>query len=350
MVAVSALLLLLRAPWRLLPTTEGNLSGDLRALASVFFVHAALSGPFDLFGGWVLPTEYGKSGPRLSTFLRGWLRGGVFHGAFLFVSALLLLVAARRGGFFGALGAFVGVEVALLLLQPFVARLVSGLRFGCAEGEAVFVAGDAPYVTGGVGGISGGGTIFAPARWKETLTPEQLALALARRDGLIRSGSRTRGVLLALGWNALGFALAAALSGEVGSVAGLTTAFLWFTLWSFVGVLVLPTPSRRGVFEGDGLMKESGVSRAVWESLIVRLDRDQDDEPARAPGVERFFHPIPSVERRMARWNSGGSVERGAWQAARMALYLSWAGGGFLSRAVHCNSGRPDVWVFFPSD
>jgi len=39
-----------------------------------------------------------------------------------------------------------------------------------------------------------------------------------------------------------------------------------------------------------------------------------------------------------------------AWHAARTALYLSWAGVGLLGRAVHCNLGRPEVWVFLPSD
>ena len=199
-------------------------------------------------------------------------------------------------------------------------------------------------------GLPGAETIFVPARWKETLTPEQLAAALARRKELVRSGSRARGVFLALGWNTAGFALSGILSGRLDTVAGLTGAFLGATLWSFVGVLVLPTPSQKGVFEGDTRLKESGVSRQTFESLIVRLDRDQDDEPSRVPGVEKIFHPIPSVVRRLSCWDGGSSVGSGAWHAARVALYLSWVGGGFLSRAVHCNAGRPDAWVFLPSD
>jgi hypothetical protein len=33
-----------------------------------------------------------------------------------------------------------------------------------------------------------------------------------------------------------------------------------------------------------------------------------------------------------------------------MMLYLSWAGIGGLSRAVHCNVGRPPLWVLLPGD
>ena len=67
------------------------------------------------------------------------------------------------------------------------------------------------------------------------------------------------------------------------------------------------------------------------------------------------FHPIPSVEARLERMRSSGGARPLAgrlagWHAARMALYLSWAGLGLLGRAVHCNCGRPDAWVFLPSD
>ena len=38
------------------------------------------------------------------------------------------------------------------------------------------------------------------------------------------------------------------------------------------------------------------------------------------------------------------------WNTARTALFLSWASLGLLSRAVHCNCGRPALWVLFPGD
>ena len=40
----------------------------------------------------------------------------------------------------------------------------------------------------------------------------------------------------------------------------------------------------------------------------------------------------------------------GAWHEARTALFLSWAGLGFLSRALHCGAGRPELWVLLPCD
>ena len=156
--------------------------------------------------------------------------------------------------------------------------------------------------------------------------------------------------MLACVWNLAGFCLAYLATGNLTNVADLIIFSLWFTLWSFVGLLVLPSPSQRGVFEGDAFAANQGVSGATLEMLIRELDRNQDDEPVRSDGIERIFHPIPSVERRLAFIGNPKQRSIGAWHGARTALYLSWAGIGFLSRAVHCNCGRPDVWVFLPSD
>ena len=38
-----------------------------------------------------------------------------------------------------------------------------------------------------------------------------------------------------------------------------------------------------------------------------------------------------------------------AGNLARSNLYYSWASFTLLGRAVHCNVGRPSLWVFPPS-
>jgi Zn-dependent protease with chaperone function len=132
------------------------------------------------------------------------------------------------------------------------------------------------------------------------------------------------------------------------TVPALVTTSLWFTLASFLGLLVLPTPSRAGVHEADLAVRDS-TAPEVLDRLLVRLDRLQDDEPSRSRAVETIFHPVPSVASRRRRLREGRRV-RGCWHAARMALPLSWAGLGLLGRAVHCNCGRPALWVMLPGD
>ena len=45
-----------------------------------------------------------------------------------------------------------------------------------------------------------------------------------------------------------------------------------------------------------------------------------------------------------------GAGTSGAWNLARTALYLSHVGLSQLPRVVHCNVGRPELWVYLPTD
>jgi Zn-dependent protease with chaperone function len=156
--------------------------------------------------------------------------------------------------------------------------------------------------------------------------------------------------VLAIVWNLVGLSLCSLMPGAgFATVEDLLATTLWFVLWSFLGLLILPTPSRAGVYECDRGALEAGVARGTLEETIRALDRLQEDEPGRPAGIERIFHPVPSVANRLAGLDAA-SAPRGAWHGARTTLYLSWACLGLLARAVHCNCGRPQLWVLFPGD
>jgi len=135
---------------------------------------------------------------------------------------------------------------------------------------------------------------------------------------------------------------------KLGTVGGTIEFSLWFTLWSFVGLLSLPTPSRRGVIEIDEVVNSEGNSSEALRTMTRLLDELQDGEPVKPTFVETIFHPIPSVRTRLEGPRSSGVI--GFWDAARTSIYLSLAGLGLLGRAVHCNCGRPALWVFLPTD
>ena len=91
-------------------------------------------------------------------------------------------------------------------------------------------------------------TVVLPASTVTKLSPEQLAIVIARRLEAIQSGSRTRGLLLALAWVIVGFALSTLLPGAgVTSVAGLTMTCLGFTLWTFFGIAHLADTQPPGI-------------------------------------------------------------------------------------------------------
>jgi hypothetical protein len=155
--------------------------------------------------------------------------------------------------------------------------------------------------------------------------------------------------MLALAFTLSGLGFSAAIVGpdRLGSAGGTIALSLWFTLWSFVGLLILPTVSRRAVAELDAYVRAAGVSETLAKATARALDAHQDDESERLALVETIFHPIPSVRNRD---HAAARPAPGGWDAARTAVYLGLAGGGLLGRAVHCNCGRPALWAFLPVD
>jgi hypothetical protein len=148
----------------------------------------------------------------------------------------------------------------------------------------------------------------------------------------------------------LGVAIAAVVIGDrrLATAEGIVSYSLVFTLWSFLGLLTLPTPSRRGVAEVDQNLLAAGCPPEVMARTIAMLDDLQDRERQRGPFIEVIFHPVPSVQSRLRGPRAAGV--KGCWDAARSAVYMSIAGLGLLGRAVHCNCGRPSLWVFLPID
>jgi hypothetical protein len=360
-VALSALALVLELPARWLPTAPGTWYVDAASIALAVALHAAVLAPFDLFAGLLVPREYGRTSESWRSFLWRWWRGSVAHGAALAVAGTTLMLAARAGGGWGTMAAFLGLSAALLAWQPWVAAGVGGLRLRRAKrgplrdlgARTLVVDAQHPHVTGGAFGLPFRAAWLFPERW--SAKPERVALDLqvVRRREIVRSGARDRGVLLAVAWNAWPLLLALAVWGAPVAAADVVRVALVGTLGSFVGVLLLPTPSRWAVHRADLGAVTAGADPERLAAALDELDLDQDGEPDRPEVVEAVFHPIPALRSRRAVLAGGGDPGPRvgpAWHAARVALYTSWAGVGFLGRAVHCNLGRPEVWVFLPSD
>ena len=364
-VVVASSLLWFGVPHRLLT----RLSSPV-AIALTLICFIGLSIPSDVLGGYYLPRLHGRTSIGFATFLTAWLRGVLSQAIVLNICAAALLEADRFGGHWGGVACFALLMLVLLLGQSIFARMVGGLTISSwlpAGNESrnaiklpktaspilvqslVFQSTDPGFV-GGLVGLPGRERLILPAAWENDLTPDVLLTELIRRQGAIVTGSRARGVLVAIAWNLVGFMVSSRMPGSsLADAAGLVQCALWFTLWSFVGLLTLPSINRPGVIEADRFALDQGIPASAIAAAISRLDGLQDDEPTRTRWIERIFHPIPSVEHRIAALGDA-NARQGAWQCARTTLYLSWACFGFLSRAVHCNAGRPELWVLFPGD
>jgi hypothetical protein len=360
-VLLAAAALLADLPARTLARDPAQpLAAAVAQVLAALLVPTLLLAPLDALGGLVVARER----PAPWAWRRRWLRGVSVQLAVWAASATVLLGAARAGGVWAALAASALLQVALLVGRPWLARVVAPLAVsrrlpagiaraaGAAGLDAsrlrVVDAGDSGF-TGGFAGVTAR-TLWVPAHWA-ALPPPVLAAQLARRRACATGGLHARGVVGALAWNLAGLAavLRFAPGADAATAAGLVTAVAWTTLWSFLGLLLLPTPSRAAVLAAD-----AGAARVVGapavRDAIAALDRWLDAEPERPRAVEAVFHPVPSPATRLRGLAAPGAGGGGAHQLARHALYLAWGTLSPLSRAVHCNVGRPALWVFWPGD
>jgi uncharacterized protein YbjT (DUF2867 family) len=348
-------------PARLLPAAGGPLAGEVAGLAGFVLAYAAAHIPFDLFGGYLLQRRYGRRHPPLGQFVGSLARGVSVHSALLFGAALALLVAGRAGGSMGVIAAGAAIVFALLwgriALATAMARLelTPSLPLSNDEPDRASLPtymgdSDDEGFTGAVVGVMRPRLQLLPMRWREALDPEAFTVAVRRRQMAVQTGEWLRGRMLAIGFTLLGVALAAVVIGDrrMATAEGIVSYSLVFTLWSFLGLLTLPTPSRRGVAEVDQNLLAAGCPPEVMARTIAMLDDLQDRERQRGSLVEVIFHPVPSVQSRLRGPRATGV--KGCWDAARSAVYLSVAGLGLLGRAVHCNCGRPSLWAFLPID
>lgn len=332
--------------------SSAGIGGELSRLALFFGGWAAVLVPFDVLGGYVLPRAFGRRHPTLGAFAAGLVRGVATQWAVLFAIAAATLLVGRA---FGDGAAFGVVSMAVVLLGAFQARLaraVGGLsplvEKESPDAPPVFTQGaDDEGFTGGVVGFFRP-RVVVPARWSDVLAVDEYAATLVRRRAVIETGGRGVGFLIAAAWVLVGVGLALLLPGAgAGTAREVVLLYCGATWWTFLGLLLLPTLSRGAVLAIDARARRAGVDAAVLRSAAEKLDALQDGEPTRGKFVESIFHPLPSVENRERAEHAGGPV---AWHAARTMVFLSWAAGGLLSRSVHCNAGRPQLWVFLPCE
>jgi len=309
----------------------------------------ALQAVFDVVGGFVWLPD-----PRLEFrgFLARWTRGVVVHAlAMLGVGAAAALSYRWTGGFCAGLA----VSTAVLALgRGRLHAAISGAGVHRRSGDGgeclLLTRVDDPAFTGGLEGFGARAAILVPESWRERLSPSDLKVELARRRWRLRQGLPLRTLLVLLLWNLIGCQLGGWLLNPAGLSLGAAVLgqACWMTLWSFLGLLVLPVLGRASVHAADRAAAAAGLDPSGWIRRFPSLT-GEDGNPR--PILETIFYPIPSADRRIRRLDptQDGQVGFLLGDLARSQLYFSLAGLTLLGRAVHCNVGRPALWVFPPS-
>ena len=363
LVTLSAVALYFQLPSKFSAADQGFSLTQLSQLACFAGLFMLWLVPFDFLGGFWLPKKFGKSQNTFTSWLSRYIPA-VLGQASLFVlfGSLIMSLSQLFGAVGGLLAITGGVGICLLVRNHWVTRrkvrsdevddkLTDALAL--IQAWQIFVPktlvvrhNDIGF-TGGIIGVGKYARIVIPESWLEFST-NQLAAAIARRAIAIESGSYRRGLVVAFAWNVAGFMLCTLLPGAgLISVATLVTTICGFTLWSFLGLLVLPTVSRNASLKIDQSLVQLGVAESVIFQTANEMDQLQDGEPERPALIETIFHPVPNVASRNVSRPVNGLV---AWNVARTTLFFSWPCFGFLSRAVHCNVGRPELWTMLPTD
>jgi uncharacterized protein YbjT (DUF2867 family) len=338
---------------------EGSAPLSLGALLVFVLIYVGLQLPFDLLGGYLLPRWFARSHQSFGKFSIALARGIMVHSALLFFIAGVMMGVGRFGGVVAVVATGTIAGLALLKSRFAVASSLASLRVVPAtttnrlaggRPESTLVSSYDEGFTGSITGLVRPTNMFFPKLWTEVLKPDAFRLEERRRALAVISGSWLRGRIAAITFTIGGLAFAGLMVGDpmLGTPGGTIGFSLWFTLWSFFGLLTLPTLSRWGVMEIDEMVGTEGYPLEAIRETAMTLDKLQDGEPVRANMVETIFHPIPSVDSRLNGPRKHGRI--GFWDAARTAVYLSVSGLGLLGRAVHCNCGRPSLWAFLPTD
>jgi len=306
----------------------------------------AIQAVFDVIGGFLL-LPGGQ--PRLRVFLRKWARGVTVHGAMWMTLGYVAALSLRwSGGFCSGMAASI---IVLALGRQFLHGAIHGFRFRRwipETGEGVLVTQvDDPSFTGGHVGFGSDATILLPETWCHSLPIDELRVELSRRRWAAEKGLPLRTLLFVLLWNLTGCCIGnwAFDFGSFPTGKALIGQACWMTLWSFLGLLVLPGLSRFTVFAADQAAIANGLDPSQW---IRRFPTWVGEDGSQSWWVETIFYPIPSADRRI---ESLEFLVRGPilGNLARSQLFYSLAGLTLLGRAVHCNVGRPALWVFPPT-
>ena len=171
-------------------------------------------------------------------------------------------------------------------------------------------------------------------------------------ESLRRSNSfnillKTNSVLII--WNLLGVLIGEAFNLYESEKIELKVLYLasWMTVWSFLSLILLTRLSHNSVYECDAIAKNENKSLLIkW---IKHFPDIVGENGHQNPLKQAIFYPIPSIKSRLyaLKTNRIGTINFG--NLTRRNLFLSWGVFNLSARSVHCNVGRPLLWVLPPS-
>ena len=168
-----------------------------------------------------------------------------------------------------------------------------------------------------------------------------------RRSITFKNILKTNTILII--WNLLGVFVGEAFNLYESDKIELKILYLasWMTVWSFISLILLSRLSHNSVYACDAIAKNENKSLLIkWIKHFPDIVGENGHQKSLKQAV---FYPIPSIKSRLdaLEKKSIGTINFG--NLTRRNLFLSWGVFNLSARSVHCNVGRPLLWVLPPS-
>ena len=311
-----------------------------------------ISIPVDIIAGKILPERLGMYRMIFEGWWKKWLRAIAVQTLFFALMGGWLLLMGDTFGRVGTIGGFALMMILTGGLQIWMARATVKWEsfFDNHKGKlVVYLDNEDPAFTGGISGIPGMEIFVIPNTWRKEMDDRMMGVIKGRRHGAIQTLGHAKGFLAAFLLNVFAFSAAILLVKDGTSTGiGLVQTISLFSLFHLAGTTLVLTPlSRRAVWEVDKWVFYRGGDadslRASFHKTVVK------EEVAEFSKMDQVLQPTPAPSSRSQHIASQQSI-KGAWNAARLSVFLSWAGLNPLATSLPITLGRPERWVFLPSD
>lgn len=313
---------------------------ELFWIALFVTLHALVLAPFDIFSGYYLSKREGSCF-RLGEYLGRYGKSVIRHAL---IMALVFFSILQVGKLHDRTGVMVFIGGLLLLALFFQVRVANFIGFFKLErggrGEVYFA--DGPSRTGFTGGVAGFPFLEKIILPKEAAANEESQVQ--KQESYFLSRSRIKGVLIPYFWNLYGFWSASLFAGaDVVSIGGMLKTVMAFSIWCFLGQILLAGLTKSGFFEADHYFLSHGGSRDFLEQTIRTWGVAQFERPSESRLLKSLSF-IPTSTQRLENLGSQSGFF-GAFDAYHFMQYFSWICLSPLSRVDMRTLGRPERWV-----
>ena len=239
------------------------------------------------------------------------------------------------------------IQLFLLILQGLVAQYCFNSSEESHAGSTLLILADSPsYMTMNILRTIGGTKILVPNHWRKE-DQRNYNFHLERFELIKNSRIDLKSILYGILINSILFTLIYSyfLNSTISATYFIIHVTLLSNLTSFIFILILPKISQNGIANIDSIMKDKDM--VLFKQNLEIFESNQDKNNHRGKLIETIFYPIPSIKTRIDQKNSIGF---GLPNISRLIIFLASFSLSLIFKGVHGNAGKPENWLFPPSE